>query len=93
MKYKLLYMKPSYGCKGQSVYRVELTNNGDIHISLHSLAPRTICRKNENIQGKLDELFRRKQYMVQQGIRMSQLDQQYFDIRVLVQKESYGLLN
>lgn len=86
-KYKLLYIKPYYGCKGKSVYRVELTDHGDIHISLHSLAPRIICRKYENLQEKLDKLLgQKKKYIVQQGIRMSQLDQKYFDIRVLVQK-------
>jgi hypothetical protein len=72
------------------VYRVEVTDNGDIHISLHSLAPRYICRKNECIQKKLDELLEPKKYMVQQGIRMSQLDHQYFDIRVLIQKGIVG---
>jgi hypothetical protein len=89
-KYKLVYIKPSYGFKGKSVYRVELTDHGDIHISLHSLTPRYICRKNENIQEKLNELLGPKKYMVQQGIRMCQLDHQYFDIRVLVQKDILG---
>ncbi|WP_235427252.1 YheC/YheD family protein [Cohnella kolymensis] len=87
-KYKLLYIKPSYGSMGKSVYRVELKDSGDIHISLHSLAPRYICRKNENIQKKLDELLGLKKYMVQQGVHL--LSQRYFDIRVLVQKGILG---
>jgi glutathione synthase/RimK-type ligase-like ATP-grasp enzyme len=89
-KHRLVYIKPSYGFKGKSVYRVELMDYGDIHISLHSLTPRYICRKNENIQEKLNELLGPKKYMVQQGIRMSQLDQRHFDIRVLVQKDILG---
>ncbi|MNH94856.1 Endospore coat-associated protein YheD [compost metagenome] len=89
-KYKLVYIKPSYGSKGKSVYQVELKDNGDIHISLHSLAPRYICRKNDSIKEKLDAILGQKKYMVQQGIRMSQLDHQYFDIRVLVQKGILG---
>lgn len=89
-KYKLVYIKPSYGFKGRSVYRLELTDHEDIHISLHSLAPRYIVRKNEDIQKKLDELFGPKNYMVQQGIRLSQLNNRYFDIRVLVQKGILG---
>jgi hypothetical protein len=88
--YKLIYIKPYYGSKGNSVYRVELTDNGDTHISLHSLAPLSICRKNESVQEQLDKLLGQKKYMVQQGIRMSQLDHQYFDIRVLVQKDILG---
>ncbi|MBP1992271.1 YheC/YheD family endospore coat-associated protein [Paenibacillus eucommiae] len=89
-KYKLVYIKPAYGFKGKSVYRVELTDHGDIHISLHSLAPRYICRKNESIKNKLDKLLGHNKYMVQQGIPMSQLDHQYFDIRALVQKGILG---
>ncbi|RNB79706.1 hypothetical protein EDM56_28225 [Brevibacillus fluminis] len=89
-EYKLIYIKPSYGSKGRSVYRVEKTEHGDFHISLHSLAPRYICRKDEDIQKKLDKLLGRKKYVVQQGIRMCLIDQQYFDIRVLVQKGILG---
>jgi hypothetical protein len=86
-KYKLIYIKPSYGFKGKSVYRVELTDNGEIHIALHSLAPRYICRKNEDIQEKLDEFLGLEKYLVQQGI---QLNHRHFDIRVLVQKDILG---
>jgi hypothetical protein len=89
-KYRIIYIKPTYGAKGESVYRVELKDNRDIHISLHSLAPRYICRQSEGIQKKLDELFGQKKYLVQQGIRISQLGDQYFDIRVLVQKDIVG---
>ncbi|MDR6550731.1 YheC/YheD family protein [Paenibacillus qinlingensis] len=88
--YKLVYLKPIYGNKGASVYRVEIMENEDIHISLHSLAPRYICRKNESIQEKLDELLGPTTYIVQQGIPMCQLDHQYFDVRVLVQKGITG---
>jgi len=86
----VVYIKQIYGNKGVSVYRVELMDNEDIHISLHSLVPRYICRKNERIQEKLDEILGPKTYIVQQGITMSQLDHQYFDIRVLVQKGIMG---
>lgn len=89
-KNNLLFIKPIYGSKGASVYRIERLDNEDIHISLHSLAPRVICRKNESIQEKLDKLLGRKKYLLQQGIQMSQLDRQYFDIRVLVQKGNVG---
>ncbi|RKL64747.1 hypothetical protein CR203_24605 [Salipaludibacillus neizhouensis] len=89
-KYKLVYIKPQCGYKGKSVYRIEQMDHGDIYIALHSLAPRYICRKNESVQGKLDELFGRRKYIVQQGIRVSQFNHKYFDIRVLVQKGSLG---
>lgn len=89
-KYKIVYIKPIYGFKGDSVYRVERMDNGDAHISLHSLAPIYICRKNEDIQEKLDEILGLKGYIVQQAICMSQIGNQFFDIRVLVQKGIYG---
>lgn len=89
-KYKLIYIKPAYGCKGDSVYRVERKSNGDTHISLHSLAPRYICRKNEDIQKKLNQILEGEKYMVQQGINLCMLNHQYFDIRALVQKDIQG---
>ncbi|OBZ17673.1 YheC/YheD family protein [Bacillus sp. FJAT-26390] len=89
-KYHVIYIKPDYGCKGKSVYRVERTNDGDVNISLHALAPRYICRKNESIEEKLDELLGSEKYMVQQGVCIQQINQRYFDIRALVQKDILG---
>ena len=89
-KYKLVYVKPSYGNHGKSVYRLELKENGDIHMSLHSIAPRVICRKNEDIQQKLAQLLGENIFIVQKGIQTSQIDNQNYDIRVLVQKDIRG---
>ncbi|SEO76057.1 YheC/YheD family protein [Paenibacillus sp. OV219] len=89
-KYHVVYIKPAYGFKGKSVYRVEQTNHGDVNISLYSLAPRYICRHNESYQGKLGELLGSENYMVQQGIFIQKLNHRYFDIRVLVQKDISG---
>lgn len=89
-KYHVIYIKPTYGFKGKSVYRLEQMTHGDVNISLHCLAPRYICRKNESYQEKLDELLGSENYMVQQGICIQQLNHRYFDIRVLVQKDILG---
>lgn len=89
-KYHVVYVKPIYGFKGKSVYRVDKTIHGDVRISLHSLAPRFICRQHESYQKKLDELLVTENYMVQQGIFIRQLNRRYFDIRVLVQKDISG---
>lgn len=89
-KYKLVYIKPCYGNHGNRVHRLELKENLDIHISLHSLAPRFICRKNEDIQQKLDKLLGEDIFIVQEGIRSSQIDNKNYDIRSLVQKDSSG---
>ncbi|AZN38258.1 YheC/YheD family endospore coat-associated protein [Paenibacillus albus] len=89
-KYHVVYIKPTYGFKGKSVYRVEQTNHGDVNISLHALAPRYICRRNESYQEKLDKLLVSENYMVQQGVFIQRLNRRYFDIRVLVQKDISG---
>ncbi|WP_241674749.1 YheC/YheD family protein [Paenibacillus luteus] len=89
-KYKILYLKPFYGSKGESVYRIELMHNGDVHISLHSLAPLYICRKNEQLPMLLDKLVGVNNYIIQQGIRTEQLGDHFFDIRVLAQKGILG---
>ena len=90
MNHKLVFIKPAYGNQGKSVYRVELKENQDIHISLHSLAPRYICRENEDIQQKLNKLIGKESFIVQTGIHSSQIVDKDYDIRVLVQKNIHG---
>jgi hypothetical protein len=87
---KLLYIKPCYGNQGNSVYRLELKENGEIHISLHSLAPSFICRKGEDIRHKLGSFLGSDSYIVQKGVQSSRINQQYYDIRALVQKDISG---
>ncbi|WP_052144778.1 YheC/YheD family endospore coat-associated protein [Halalkalibacter okhensis] len=89
-KYRLLYCKPSYGHKGKGVYRLELQKNGDIHISLYSILPAYICRNIEEIQPVIDKLLGNSEYIIQRGIQLNKLNSQYFDIRVLVQKDIKG---
>lgn len=89
-RFNLLFIKPVYGRRGVRVHRIELKDDGDTFISLHSLAPRYLARKNENLQGKLNELLGSKQYIVQKGIRSIQVDGCYYDLRVLMQKDLHG---
>lgn len=89
-KHKLVYVKPTYGYQGKRVHRLELKENGDIHISIHSFAPRFICRKNEDIQQKITKLLGETIFIVQKGIRSSQIDNKNYDIRALVQKDIIG---
>jgi len=88
--YKLAYIKPCYGFQGNGVYRIELKENGDIHISLDSIAPRFICRKNEDIEHLLVKVLGDRKFIVQRGVRSSLLKHKYYDIRVLVQKDGRG---
>ena len=91
-KYKLLYLKPYYGNRGRGVYRLEQADNGEIHLSTNSLAPSHIYGSEEDVQEQMNKLIgkKKKEYMIQQGIRSSLIGQQLFDIRALVQKNIQG---
>jgi glutathione synthase/RimK-type ligase-like ATP-grasp enzyme len=89
-RYNLLFIKPFYGNRGRGIYRVELMEQGDIHISSHTLAPHYIYRKKEEAQQKLLELLHTKNMIVQEGVQLSQIDNQNYDIRVLIQKDIRG---
>jgi len=89
-KYRLVYIKPVYGARGNKVYRLEMIENGEINISMHSFAPRYICRRNEDIGKKLDEFLAGNDFIVQEGVRANQLKNHNYDIRVLVQKDIGG---
>jgi len=86
-KHNLIYIKPIYGNKGEKVYRIERLENGEIHTSLHSLSPIHTWREDEDIISRIEQLIGQDKSIVQQGIRSSQINQQLFDIRVLVQKD------
>jgi len=88
--WKLLFLKPVYGNKGRHVYRLEQKENSEIYISTHSLPPRYICRQNEDSRQKLQNVLPSKKYIMQRGIESSKLDNCFFDLRFLVQKNISG---
>ncbi|PYZ96930.1 hypothetical protein CR205_14750 [Alteribacter lacisalsi] len=90
-KFKVLYIKPVYGFKGNEVYRLELRDNGQTSISLHHMNPFSICRNKADIQDHVSGLVNNGTYIVQQGIGLSKLDSRLFDIRVVVQKTAQGI--
>lgn len=88
----LLFLKPHYGYQGKGIYRIEKMGNGVINISKDALAPRFICRNNESFKQKLDELINSKnEYLIQEGIPLLLINNRYFDLRVLVQKNNLGV--
>ena len=87
--WKLLYLKPVHGHLGKKVYRLELRGS-DIFISSHSLAPGIISWENEDIRVKINPLLGNQKFIMQKGIRSIQVDNCFFDIRVLVQKNIEG---
>lgn len=89
-RYKLLFIKPLYGSMGKFVYRAELTDNGEVHVALHSLTAQFICGGIEEAQELLARHLGNQKYLVQQGVRTALLDRKHYDIRVLMQKSGNG---
>lgn len=89
-RYRLLYLKPCYGSRGNGVYRVEYGASGEVAIGEHHLAPRLVARSMEEGVDMLTRLLGSEPYLAQQGIRSSTTGGRYFDIRALVQKDGEG---
>lgn len=89
--HKTLYIKPYYGNKGKGVYRVEIVDSGDIHISLHYFSPIHIVKNSEELQEYISGIIGTTPYIIQAGIDIRQLNHQSFDIRALIQKNENGL--
>ncbi|MFK7694105.1 YheC/YheD family protein [Paenibacillus sp. HJGM_3] len=89
-KHNVIYLKPVYGLQGKGVYRVERKESGEIHIGYHHFSPNTILPDSGKLLKHLEGLIRKKPYIIQQGIPIQQVNEQTFDLRVLVQKNGSG---
>lgn len=89
-KHNVIYLKPVYGLQGKGVYRVERKESGEIHICYNHFSPNTILHDNGKLLKHLQGLIRQKPYILQQGILIQQVNEQTFDLRVLVQKNGSG---
>jgi hypothetical protein len=88
----LLFLKPCYGNQGRGVYRVEKLQDESINVSQDSLPPRFIFRNDEKLNEELSKLMsKNKKYIIQQGISFIKVNNKYFDLRVLVQKNINGV--
>ncbi|WP_261301837.1 YheC/YheD family endospore coat-associated protein [Paenibacillus andongensis] len=88
--HKVLYIKPCYGNKGNSVYRVEVKDSQEIHIGEHHFTPKIVAGDSLQFQESIDKLVRSTPYIIQKGIDIQPLNEQVFDIRVLAQKNKRG---
>ncbi|MFD2331062.1 YheC/YheD family protein [Cohnella sp. GCM10020058] len=86
----LLYLKPFYGARGNGVYRVEYTDQGEVRVGEHHLAPQYIARSMREGIKMIADLLGSKPYLIQQGIQTSTVDGRHFDIRALLQKNGDG---
>lgn len=89
--HNVIYFKPCYGNKGKGVYRVEMKASGEIHIGDHHFLPKTVLGDPIQFPEKIHKLIGSTPYIIQKGIDIQQLNDQVFDIRVLVQKNKKGL--
>lgn len=83
-------LKPSMGSRGYGVYRIELKDTGEVHISQHHFAPWRILPAGSAIEPALADLTGGSSYLIQSWIPSLLLDGKVFDIRVLVQKNRTG---
>ncbi|WP_235549449.1 YheC/YheD family endospore coat-associated protein [Paenibacillus sp. Root444D2] len=88
--HKVLYVKPCYGNKGKSVYRVEVKDSKEIHIGEHHFSPKIIVKDPLQFQVSIDKLVGSTPYIIQKGVDIQPLNEQVFDIRVLAQKNKRG---
>lgn len=89
-KHGLAFIKPLHGNRGYGVFRLEKKDGGNVFISTHSLPPLDICRKDDDLAGKMGKYIKGEKYLMQQGISSRQAGQNLFDLRVLVQKDIGG---
>ncbi|MFZ7104268.1 MAG: YheC/YheD family protein [Peptococcaceae bacterium] len=89
-KYQFLIFKPSVSCLGRQVYLVE--HSADHHYLLyHNLnLPKIKTTDKTELVNKLTELISQEPFIVQQFIPPDQIDGKIYDIRIYVQKNSYG---
>lgn len=89
-KHKKFYLKPSLGHKGRGVYLIKLGEADKKEIYKDTLFPREIITGNDDLFDKIIQYTWGRKYIVQQGVDLAQIDGKYFDIRVLVQKNTEG---
>lgn len=90
-RHRVIYLKPTLGNRGRGVYRIEVTDAGEIHISQNYFAPMIICRDRDLYRKEVQRLIKSKTYIVQEGIACKQVKKRNFDIRVLMQRNRTGL--
>jgi hypothetical protein len=89
--HKLVYLKPCHGHMGKGVYRIEQKDTRKYHISNHYVMPSIIVGSIGQLVAEAERITGQTPYLIQKGIYTLNLNNQTFDIRVLVQKNKDGL--
>ncbi|WP_146035931.1 YheC/YheD family protein [Salipaludibacillus keqinensis] len=85
LKYKSVVIKPNNGKQGDSIYFVKDAASGyEITIDNNNYSFRTI----QGVQNFLECQFGEREFIIQQEIELSEIDDRRFDFRVIVQRKS-----
>lgn len=90
--YGALYLKACQGYHGRKVYKVTLEHGGIYRFYHHTVKAKETFTDQNAFQDKLNQLIGKREYIVQEEIaKMKMPGDNYFDIRVLVQKNINGV--
>ncbi len=89
-KYRCLYLKPCYGCCGKRVYKIVITDDGEIKFYNHTVKAKEKFQNKQKFKEKIQKITYSKKFIVQQEVPMTRYNENSFDIRVLVQKNIKG---
>lgn len=89
----IVYLKPVRGKAGRGIMRIDETEEGLYRLVYHDKDKRKMAKfaTLSDVLPKLRELVGNKDYIVQQGIRLTRFKRRPYDLRLLVQKNQNGV--
>lgn len=85
LKYHSVVIKPNNGKQGDSIYFVKDSESGyNITIDNKNYSFRTI----QGVEIFLDDKLGKREFIIQQEIELSEIDERRFDFRIIVQRKS-----
>ncbi|WP_018132357.1 YheC/YheD family endospore coat-associated protein [Effusibacillus pohliae] len=92
-RFQTVYVKPAGGYGGQGVTRIAKMENGLYHVEIDRLHGTRVCFKKSMAEPQLRRWLRhrlRSRHIVQQALRLMQVDGGQLDFRVVVQRTADG---
>lgn len=85
-RFGMIYVKPVVGTFGQGVIRVEKNSQETLPYAFQSGERKYVCAAFDEMFDKLQDVRKRKPYLVQQGIELLRHEGRRFDFRLMVQQ-------
>ncbi|GAF10083.1 hypothetical protein JCM16418_4257 [Paenibacillus pini JCM 16418] len=86
--YSMVYVKPEVGTFGNGVIRVEQIKSGGYTYQLETKVSK--FKDYDSLHSSLQQITRKKSYLIQKGIHLVKYNKRCFDIRVMVQLSPKG---